>query len=113
ILATHSPMIVIGAVEDHSGLSVFKSENSTLSPLEGNETNIDEVMVDVFGVLTSRSRYFSYKINEILNEYNNKKIDINSARDKLNKTKSLGPDESQVKIIEAANEILNQMVKNA
>lgn len=42
-----------------------------------------------------------------------KKIDINSARDKLNKTKSLGPDESQVKIIEAANEILNQMVKNA
>ena len=106
-------MIVIGAVEDHSGLSVFKSENSTLSPLEGNETNIDEVMVDVFGVLTSRSRYFSYTINEILNEYNNKKIDINSARDKLNKTKSLGPDESQVKIIEAANEILNQMVKNA
>jgi len=112
-LATHSPMIVIGAVEDNSSLSVFKSENSILYPLEGNETNIDEVMVDVFGVLTSRSRYFSYKINEILNEFNNKTIDINSAREKLNKTISLGPDESQMKIIETANEILTKMVKNA
>jgi predicted ATPase len=113
ILATHSPMIVIGAVEDNSSLSVFKSENSILYPLEGNETNIDEVMIDVFGVLTSRSRYFSYKINEILNEYNNKEINLVVAHEKLNKTLTLGPDENQINIINAAYKILDEMGKNA
>lgn len=113
ILATHSPMIVIGAVEDNSSLSVFKSENSILYPLEGNETNIDEVMVDIFGVLTSRSRYFSYKINEILNEYNNKEINLVVAHKKLNKTLALGPDENQINIINAAYKILDEMSKNA
>lgn len=113
ILATHSPMIVIGAVEDNSSLSVFKSENSILYTLEGNETNIDEVMIDVFGVLTSRSRYFSYKINEILNEYNNKEINLVVAHEKLNKTLTLGPDENQINIINAAYKILDEMGKNA
>ncbi|CAM7855243.1 AAA family ATPase [Klebsiella quasipneumoniae] len=113
ILATHSPMIVIGAVEDNSSLRVFKSENSILYPLEGNETNIDEVMVDVFGVLTSRSRYFSYKINEILNEFNNKTINLATAQQKLDKTLSLGPDENQENIIKAAYKILDEMSKNA
>ncbi|HGM5563926.1 MAG: AAA family ATPase [Serratia marcescens] len=113
ILATHSPMIVIGAVEDNCSLSVFKSENGILYQLEGNETNIDEVMVDVFGVLTSRSRYFSYKINDILNEYNNNKIDFAFAQERLNKILSLGPDESQINIIKAAFDILNEMNKNA
>lgn len=106
-------MIVIGAVEDNSSLRVFKSENSILYPLEGNETNIDEVMVDVFGVLTSRSRYFSYKINEILNEFNNKTINLATAQQKLDKTLSLGPDENQENIIKAAYKILDEMSKNA
>ncbi|KHO41531.1 hypothetical protein RT90_18070 [Serratia marcescens] len=106
-------MIVIGAVEDNCSLSVFKSENGILYQLEGNETNIDEVMVDVFGVLTSRSRYFSYKINDILNEYNNNKIDFAFAQERLNKILSLGPDESQINIIKAAFDILNEMNKNA
>lgn len=102
ILATHSPMIVIGAAEDiNDSLDVFMANDGILSKINGGEVNIDEVMTDVFGVLTSRSRYFSYKINSILNQFNeNKSIPV--AIKKLNSLYDIGPDKQQTNIIEAA-----------
>ncbi len=113
ILATHSPMIVIGAVEDNGELSIYKANNFNLTLLNSNDTNIDEVMVDVFGVLTSRSRYFSYRVNEILTEYQNRKSTFAETTHRLNQLQSLGPDDKQENIIIAAHQILQEMGKNA
>lgn len=109
ILATHSPMIVIGASEDiNDSLDVFMANDGILNKINSSEVNIDEVMTDVFGVLTSRSRYFSYKINSILNQYNENK-NISFAIKKLNSLYNIGPDEQQANIINAAKNYIMSM----
>lgn len=109
ILATHSPMIVIGASEDSKVLNLMKAKGNIITYLDSNEVNIDEVMVDVFGVLTSRSRFFSYKINEVLTKYNDKNITHEEAEKNINDLVKLGPDEKQEDIISAALLILQEM----
>ncbi|MFW5394221.1 AAA family ATPase, partial [Yersinia sp. 2544 StPb PI] len=95
VLATHSPMIVIGAVEESNSLNLMKAKNNEITYVNSNETNIDEVMVDVFGVLTSRSRFFSYKINEILTNFNEKYLSFEDSRIELDRLVRLGPDTNQ------------------
>jgi predicted ATPase len=112
ILATHSPMVVIGAVEDNKKLNLMKAKNHLVTHLDSNEINIDEVMVDVFGVLTSRSRFFSYKVNEILTKYNNATLTYEETKAELIRLKNLGPDEKQNDIISASLLILQEMKSN-
>lgn len=109
ILATHSPMIVIGASEDSKDLNLMKANGNIITYLDSNEVNIDEVMIDVFGVLTSRSRFFSYKINEILTNYNDDNITHEEAEKNINDLVKLGPDEKQGDIISAALLIIQEM----
>ncbi|WP_276508242.1 AAA family ATPase [Yersinia kristensenii] len=112
VLATHSPMIVIGAVEESNSLNLMKAKNNEITYVNSNETNIDEVMVDVFGVLTSRSRFFSYKINEILTNFNEKYLSFEDSRIELDRLVRLGPDTNQKNIILAASNILEEMNKD-
>lgn len=112
VLATHSPMIVIGAIEESNSLNLMKAKNNEITYVNSNETNIDEVMVDVFGVLTSRSRFFSYKINEILTNFNEKYLSFEDSRIELDRLVRLGPDTNQKNIILAASNILEEMNKD-
>lgn len=112
-VATHSPMIVIGAEEQSQHVSLFHVKNSNLIELNShNETNIEEVMVDIFGVLTSRSRYFSYKVNQILNDYSNNKLTKNLAIERSEELRKLGIDEKQSIIIDNMENILGEIKNN-
>lgn len=110
ILATHSPVIVSGAFESELSPSIYEVKHAEIYRLhEANTTNVEEILLETFQILTSENRFFSFKLNKIINEYINEEIDDDKIKEQITWLKSLSPDESQMKIIDAIPSIIKKL----
>lgn len=110
ILATHSPVVVSGAFEAKLAPSIYEVRNARIHRLhEANTTNVEEILLETFHLLTSENRFFSFKVNKIINEYVCGKIDDEKINEQINLLKSLSPDKNQIKIIEAIPNIIKKI----
>jgi predicted ATPase len=110
ILATHSPVIVSGAFEAELAPSIYEVRNAEIYRFhEANTTNVEEILLETFQILTSENRFFSFKVNKIINEYICGKINYAEIEKQINWLKNLSPDKSQIKIIESIPNVIKKI----
>jgi len=113
ILATHSPIIVSGAFESDLAPSIYEVRNAEiLRSHQASTTNVEEILLDVFQLLTSENRFFSFKVNKIINEYISGKINDNEINDQIKRLRSLSSDEKQIKIIDSIPNVIKKIITN-
>ncbi len=110
ILATHSPVIVSGAFEAELTPSIYEVKNAEIYRFhEADTTNVEEILLEIFQMLTSENRFFSFKVNKIINEYFCGKINYEEIESQINWLKNLSPDKNQIKIIESIPNIIKKI----
>lgn len=110
ILATHSPVVVSGAFEAELAPSIYEVRNAEIYRFhEANTTNVEEILLETFQILTSENRFFSFKVNKMINEYIGGKINHEEIEKQINWLRNLSPDESQIKIIESIPNVIKKL----
>lgn len=110
ILATHSPVIVSGAFEAELAPSIYEVRNAEIYRFhEANTTNVEEILLETFQILTSENRFFSFKVNKIINEYICGEINHAEMERQINWLRELSPDKNQIKIIESIPNVIKKI----
>ena len=110
ILATHSPIIVSGAFESDLAPSIYEVRNSEIYRIHAaSTTNVEEILLEVFQLLTSENRFFSFKVNKIINEYISGEItDVDVSR-QIDRLRHLSNDEKQIKVIDSIPNLIKKI----
>lgn len=80
IIASHSPLIIPLKSQDSK---LFKLSGYKLKEIVRETSNNEEIMSEVFGVLTPENRYLSDYLINVINDYDADLIDYICARDKI------------------------------
>lgn len=113
ILATHSPIVVSGAFESNLAPSIYEVRNSDIyCSYEASTTNVEEILLEVFQLLTSENRFFSFKVNKIISEYLGGEISEVDVNKQLDRLRRLSSDEKQIKIIDSIPNIIKKIAIN-
>lgn len=111
ILATHSPIIVSGAFESDLAPSIYEVRNAEIHQShEARTTNVEEILFEVFQFLTPENRFFSFKVNKIINEYIVGKISSEDVDLQIDMLRKLSKDERQIKIIDSIPNVIKEIV---
>ncbi|QKN82279.1 AAA family ATPase [Scandinavium goeteborgense] len=111
ILATHSPIVVSGAFESDLAPSIYEVKNAEIHRFrEASTTNVEEILLEVFQLLTSENRFFSFKVNKIINEYISGEISYVEIKKQIDRLRQLSSDKNQIKIIDAIPNIIKKIV---
>lgn len=110
ILATHSPIVVSGAFESDLAPSIYEVKNAEIDHChEASTTNVEEILLEVFQLLTSENRFFSFKVNKIINEYISGEISDVEINKQIDRLRRLSADKNQIKIIESIPNIIKKI----
>lgn len=110
ILATHSPIVVSGAFESDLAPSIYEVRNAEIyRSHEASTTNVEEILLEVFQLLTSENRFFSFKVNKIINEYISGKISSVEINEQIDRLRRLSSDKNQIKIIDSIPNIIKKI----
>ncbi|WP_392441405.1 AAA family ATPase [Edwardsiella piscicida] len=113
ILATHSPIVVSGAFEAGLAASIYEVRNADIHcSHQASTTNVEEILLDVFQLLTPENRFFSYKVNKIITEYISGEISDFEINNQIDRLRRLSSDEKQIKIINSIPNIIKKIVEN-
>lgn len=112
ILATHSPIIVSGAFESDLAPSIYEVRNAEIHHShEARTTNVEEILLEVFQLLTPENRFFSFKVNKIINEYIIGKISDKQVYLQIDVLRELSSDKRQIKIIDSIPNIIKKIAE--
>jgi predicted ATPase len=106
IIATHSPMII---PTNNLMINLYKAKHFKLQEVLQKSNNNEEVLADVFGVITPENRYLSNHLIELLNKFedgNISKEEINTCIDKLS---SMIKDERQVTLLHGTKNLVKEI----
>jgi predicted ATPase len=110
ILATHSPIIVSGAFESDLAPSIYEVRNAEIHRChEASTTNVEEILLEVFQLLTSENRFFSFKVNKIINDYISGDISYVEINKQIDRLRLLSADKNQIKIINSIPNIIKKI----
>ncbi|HCD2888624.1 TPA: ATP-binding protein, partial [Klebsiella oxytoca] len=110
ILATHSPIVVSGAFESDLAPSIYEVRNADIHRYyEASTTNVEEILLEVFQLLTSENRFFSFKVNKIINEYISGEISDVEVNKQIDRLRQLSSDKNQIKIIDSIPNIIKKI----
>nr|WP_278426622.1 AAA family ATPase [Pantoea dispersa] len=110
ILATHSPIIVSGSFESDLAPSIYEVRNSEIYRIHAaSTTNVEEILLEVFQLLTSENRFFSFKVNKIINEYISGEITDVDVSKQIDRLRHLSNDEKQIKIIDSIPNLIKKI----
>ena len=102
ILATHSPIVFSGAFESDLAPAIYEVRNAEIHRShEAGTTNVEEILLEVFQLLTSENRFFSFKVNKLINEYLNGEISDVEINKQIDRLRRLSSDTKQIKIIDS------------
>jgi len=107
IVATHSPLIVTGAAESMSSISIYRSEFGKVFLLNHEKNNLEEILIEVFKVSTPENRYLSNKVKALLNMLAENESDLESVLLRLDELKMYGfkEDRAQREMLEGIKEL--------
>ncbi|MDQ0039502.1 AAA family ATPase [Variovorax boronicumulans] len=112
IIATHSPLVVTGALMAHNNLvSVFqmqwrKPQSLWLKKLENGETSIEEVLWKAFDVVTPANHFISEEVVEAINRFECDEITKGDITDMLQHMKARSFDRRQDEFFNAIAELV-------
>lgn len=110
ILATHSPIVVSGAFESNLLPSIYEVRNAEIHRFhEASTTNVEEILLEIFQLLTSENRFFSFKVNKIINEYISGEISDVEINKQIDRLRRLSSDNNQIKIIDSIPNIIKKI----
>lgn len=115
MLATHSPLIVLGAHGVDGALIANLNTRSpgivSASTKELVEPGLEEVMAEVFETITPRNHYLSRKLIGLLDELDSKKISLDEFNRVLVSIEESGVDSSQTRAIQLTKEMSKKRVQ--
>ncbi|MEP4546981.1 MAG: AAA family ATPase [Saccharospirillum sp.] len=106
IIASHSPLIIPLENQDSK---LFRLSEYKLEEISRESSNNEEVMSEVFGVLTPENRYLSDYLINVINDYDANLIDYKDARDKVLEQKQKIYDVRQREFVDGVLEIIEVM----
>ncbi|WP_326493394.1 AAA family ATPase [Lelliottia sp. SL45] len=113
VCATHAPMVISGAHSSESKVSIYRTINGNIKKLADHHSkNIEEILTDVFQIITPESRYFSYLINKLINTALKNNIDEAELHEQLKKFKKITDDHKHLEIIDSIPNIIKEIKKN-
>lgn len=65
-IATHSPMLIAGAVNEE-GVTVLRHDNNDFMPIRSDIKNIEDAYIDQFGIVTPENNALSERCIDIIN----------------------------------------------
>lgn len=113
ICATHAPIVISGAHSSESEVSIYRTIDGNIKKLADHHSkNIEEILSDVFQMITPESRYFSYLINKLINTALSNNINEAKLYEQLNDFKKITDDHKHLDIINSVPNIIKEIKKN-
>lgn len=113
ICATHAPIVISGAHSSESNVSIYRTINGNIKKLADHHSkNIEEILTNVFQIITPESRYFSYLINKLINDTLSDNIDEAGLYHQLNEFKIITDDPKHLDIINSVPSIIKEIRKH-
>lgn len=113
-IASHSPQII---PLDNDLYKIFTPKNGIILEVDEKTSNNEELLSEVFGVITPENRFLSNKMVETINDFDANKIEYNQALKILDGYKNKIYDPRQITFIEGVDEIIkkinNSRISNA
>ncbi len=108
IIATHSPLVIPNKTQQ---LNIYRIDKDNIAISNRDTRNNEEILCDVFDVITPENRYLSDNLIGIINEYELDKISHNNAIRKINEYKEKIYDIRQNAFLEGVIDIIEKIKK--
>ncbi|MCV6622002.1 MAG: ATP-binding protein [Cellvibrionaceae bacterium] len=113
-VASHSPQII---PLDNDLYKIFTPRNGVVLEVDEKTSNNEELLSEVFGVITPENRFLSNKMVETINDFDANRIEYNHALQIIEGYKNKVYDPRQITFLEGVNEIIekvnNSRISNA
>lgn len=108
IIATHSPLIIPVKTQ---GVGIYKVGRGVISKLDVTSSNNEDVLSEVFGVLTPESRYLSDQMVKILNRLEDGAVSSDAALSLVDEYRSKIHDSKQDKFLDGVVDLIKKVRK--
>ncbi|MGR5367734.1 AAA family ATPase [Photobacterium damselae] len=105
-IASHSPQII---PLNNDLYKIFTPRNGIVLEVDEKTSNNEELLSEVFGVITPENRFLSNKMIEIINDFDANKIEYNYALRVIEGYKDKVYDSRQMTFLDGVNEILEKI----
>lgn len=113
VCATHAPILVSGAYSSERDVYIYRTTNGEMKRIAATGSkNIEEVLTEVFQIITPESRYFSYLINKLINSALNNKLTKSEVNEQLEEFRNLTDDSKHLDIIDKIPELIREIQRN-
>lgn len=111
VLATHSPVLVSGALSNYDkDVEVIKVDGGDLSIVDINDNNrpdsVEEILWEAFDTITPVSHFLSIELSRILQSLTDKKLSREEARSQIQEFQNQSYDRKQQELLEVVLEKL-------
>jgi predicted ATP-dependent endonuclease of OLD family len=105
-IASHSPQII---PIDNDTYKIFTPSDGVILEVDETASNNEELLSEVFGVITPENRYLSNKMVEMINDFDSRKINYDKALLILDKYKGRVYDPRQTEFLHGVQEIIDKI----
>ncbi|EGR1860639.1 AAA family ATPase [Vibrio cholerae] len=105
-VASHSPQII---PLDNDLYKIFTPKNGVVVEVDEKTSNNEELLSEVFGVITPENRFLSNKMVETINKFDANNIEYNDALQIIEGYKNKVYDPRQITFLEGVNEIIEKI----
>jgi len=99
LIATHSPIIVSGAEQSGSNLTVYEMEEGLTKIFNHLDMSLEAMYDRLFGLITPKNHYLSQRAITLLNELNDQKRSLGDVTEELQELRHKSYDHSQQEVI--------------
>jgi len=113
VLATHSPVLVSGALSNYNrDVEVIKVDAGDLSVVDINDNNrpdsVEEILWEAFDTITPVSHFLSLELSRILQDLTDKKLSQEEARSQIQEFQDQSYDRKQQELLGVVLEKLSR-----
>ena len=115
VMATHSPIVVSGAEaasQPADNISVFNVTSGRVIRSTEDDLSIEDMLLDMFGVITPKSHSLSDRVVGLLNKLADKKLSFDSFNFQLGALKESAYDQRQKEVIDKVEGMAREMIDN-
>lgn len=105
-IASHSPQII---PLDNDLYKIFTPINGVIEEVQEKTSNNEELLSEVFGVITPENRFLSNKMVETINDFDANRIEYNHALQIIAGYKNKVYDQRQITFLDGVNEIIEKI----
>ncbi|TLX49157.1 hypothetical protein CWC31_18205 [Pseudoalteromonas ruthenica] len=105
-IASHSPQII---PLDHDLYKIFTPKNGVVLEVDEKTNNNEELLSEVFGVITPENRFLSNKMVETINDFDANRITYSHALQIIEGYKNKVYDPRQLTFLDGVNEIIGKV----